>query len=108
MRRMGKKKLDLVGAAGMRKLPLGSSPGRLRRGPIHVPAWSRLGGACLEARGAVGVWVTEPGALGGRAIRPAAVYALDVGLCDAWWAAVPCGAGAAGPCPRPAIYPWSG
>ena len=32
--------------------------------------------------------MTEPGALGGRAIRPAAVYALDVGLCDAWWAAV--------------------
>ena len=88
MRRMGKKKLDLVGAVGMRKLPSGSSPGRLRLGPIHVPAWSRLGGACLEARGAVGVWVTEPGALGGRAIRPAAVYALDVGLCDAWWAAV--------------------
>ena len=87
MRRMGKKKLDLVGAAGMRKLPSGSSPGRLRRGPIHVPAWSRLGGACLEARGAVGVWVTEPGALGGRAILPAAVYVLDVGRCGAGWAA---------------------
>ena len=85
MRRVGKKKLDLVGAAGMRKLPSGSSPGRLRRGPIHVPAWSRLGGACRAAWGAFGVWVTEPGALGGQAIRPAAVYALDVVvLCGVW------------------------